>query len=361
MNDSTNNTTAGRSAGISLGKVCHYQHQHADTALPGSTKGAHPLALGSTLGGTPGATTERRRCIGSAGGVNLLERAGVATPTTAGGSAEQATAGSSTEQARERARQRELGLERIREATEAAVAVQELQRTKVYDVELPDWGLTAEEQAMMYTQLPELERIEGMPLLTASQLPSLLGSAPWGTRAGVIRDSVRRALGIPSDFEGSRATAHGVLHESAALAVYNQHMRTDHEINTQRYTHHTQTWLGATPDYVELVDDEAVAIGEIKCPYLGFTDVERYLMRYRHQIQAQLYVTGADMCDFIIYDSNSGSVLPMVVRPDARWWEDYGDRVTAAAAEIRGILARLCSREYLATAEGRALLVQYVY
>lgn len=256
---------------------------------------------------------------------------------------------------------RGIEYDKLQDATAVASMEQDLKNIGVAMGDAGGWTLTDAERQRIYRQLPVLQRVPDTPLLTASQLPALLGAAHWGERSSVIRDSVRRALGVPSDFDGNRATEHGILHEPYALAVYNQLMDTTHTTNIERYTHGEHVWLGATPDFVELLNGVPISIGEIKCPYLGVSDVQAYLLRYHHQVQCQLYVTGADLCDFILYNASSGSVLPTVIHGDPYWWDDNGSVIEDAAKEIRDVLVRLCSQEYLATAGGRALLVQYVY
>lgn len=80
-------------------------------------------------------------------------------------------------------------------------------------------------------------------------------------------------------------------------------------------------WIGISPD--GLIDNNLL---EIKCPliktHLNYIKDNKFPSVYKYQVQAQLYITGAEYCDFMSYYPN---LKPFIIRvlPDNETFERF--------------------------------------
>jgi len=131
--------------------------------------------------------------------------------------------------------------------------------------------------------------------ITASAVGSIMGLAPYSTRADVMRRMVREYHNAPSEFNGNAATEYGTFHEEGAISEFC--METGLKVEPAPFVPLTD-WLGASPDgYVS--DGRLI---EVKCPYglrkggefKSINDQKHYYA----QIQLQMLCTGRDECYF---------------------------------------------------------------
>lgn len=147
--------------------------------------------------------------------------------------------------------------------------------------------------------------------ITGSRVAAILGLSPWQTRADVLRDMVRQANGLPSDFQGNVATRWGEAHEAEAIAMY----ETTHGVMThggqELVIHPDHDFLAVTPD--GLVGHTGMI--EVKCPYRA--DYDTIPDHYVPQVQLQLAVTGRAWCDFVIW--RDGGIKVQCIEADPEW------------------------------------------
>ena len=124
----------------------------------------------------------------------------------------------------------------------------------------------------------------------------------------------------------SKATEHGQIHEQTAINTLQNMFNNTLEIATcGLFIPVDRPYLGASPDRL-LCGDSVI---EVKCPYTSrFKKIDEktvpYLRRdrynnlslkvhhpYYYQIQGQLYATGRQFCDFIVYTFVDICVIPI--------------------------------------------------
>ena len=147
-------------------------------------------------------------------------------------------------------------------------------------------------------------------------------------------DMLRSGLWDMKDLSHVPAIQWGTAHEQLAINAYQS---TGHLIVNE-----TGLWLfgngclGASPDGLVYDGLRFVGILEVKCPYkirdlkvaqdkdlvtfLPFMVSETQMVKthdYYHQIQAELYATGAQWCDFFVWTPNH--MLKVRIYPDQYW------------------------------------------
>jgi len=128
--------------------------------------------------------------------------------------------------------------------------------------------------------------------ITASRVGAILGNSPFRTRADVMREMVREALGAESEFQDNVAVRWGRDNEDGALLDF----RLDTGLAVEPIGFVTlEDWAGVSPDGFTS-DGGGV---EQKCPYSLRAAVAPVPFKtlaeqphYRDQVQFSLYVTG---------------------------------------------------------------------
>ncbi len=133
--------------------------------------------------------------------------------------------------------------------------------------------------------------------VTGSRVAAILGLSPYEKRDGVLRDMVRQAHGLESEFGGNIATQWGNDHEDDAIAEYEETRGVMVHGGQTFHVHPEYDWLGVTVD--GLVGNDGLL--EVKAPYRATytTIVER--PDYQAQVQLQLACTRRDWADFAVW------------------------------------------------------------
>ena len=133
---------------------------------------------------------------------------------------------------------------------------------------------------------------------------------------------------------------HGTETEPIARKAYEEIMETEaKEIGfiTPDEDNPFNEWVGISPD--GLLSDGGLL--EIKCPkpktHLGYIEGNKLPTEYRHQVQGQLFVTGAPYCDFMSFVED---MKPFIIRvyPDEKLHQDYTQRLSELIQEVKNKL-----------------------
>ena len=151
--------------------------------------------------------------------------------------------------------------------------------------------------------------------------------------------------GRPSSAWGERCKRYGQRFEPAALRSVQTYINPSGLVIEEPclYISKTHSFLAATPDGIirnpSTKDIDTVV--EVKCPYTGRFTFKRpawvlkkdngtyeleYKSRYYYQVQAEMFVTGAQQCLFAVY--NNRMTYLMVVPRDQPFIEDTVSRLT---------------------------------
>jgi hypothetical protein len=115
-----------------------------------------------------------------------------------------------------------------------------------------------------------------------------------------------KLTGVRRDFQND-ATAFGVEQEANAISLYE--LETGYSVSQTGYIEKITDWYGGTPDgYIEKEN----GIIQVKCPYdyknhlsnLLTDSVELFKAKHREyywQCMSDMFVTGANWCDFVSY------------------------------------------------------------
>jgi putative phage-type endonuclease len=135
------------------------------------------------------------------------------------------------------------------------------------------------------------------------------------------------------------AMEHGVETEPIARAAYEALF--DVEVKTVGFVtpdedHKYHEWIGVSPDGI--IDDGLI---EIKCPkmitHLGYIADDKLPSEYRHQVQGQLFVTGAAWCDFVSYVEGM-KLFVVRVFPDKEMFKEFEERLDSV---IKRVISKL--------------------
>jgi len=150
--------------------------------------------------------------------------------------------------------------------------------------------------------------------ITGSRIAAILGLNPYSSRADVLREMVREALGAPREFTGNDATRYGQEMEPLVLAAYERHAGTMVHGGQEFVIHPIHHFLAATPD--GLVGDDGTV--ECKAPYRGtythFDEVPYYVP----QMRLQMACTGRQWCDLAVLHRD-GSLHVSRLEHDPEW------------------------------------------
>ena len=174
-------------------------------------------------------------------------------------------------------------------------------------------------------------------IITGSRIGAVLGISPFQSRKALLREMVDEANGIYSDFD-NEPMRWGRENEETAVKLYS-FLYGEDEVSETGF--HTKEMIGASPD--RLVGEFGLV--EIKCPWNQreekvpqFKSIEDKDMRhYYHQIQAQLYVTDRQWCDFFQWAPN-GYRCERVMRKE-NWYPLHRDLFREFMDDYEALLA----------------------
>ncbi len=153
--------------------------------------------------------------------------------------------------------------------------------------------------------------------VTGSRIGAILGHNPHKTRDGVMRDMVREALGLPSEFAGNDATRHGENYEPVARRWYEQEkLVTVEELGLIQHKLHPD--LAVSPDGLVEDGDSRWAI-EIKCPYWVKRPYSVFDPKKRHYLDQCLLlaeVLDVQHVDFVCWISDDNAIVERVDRDE---------------------------------------------
>jgi hypothetical protein len=127
---------------------------------------------------------------------------------------------------------------------------------------------------------------------------AILGLSPFGSRADVLREMVREALGATTEFAGNVATAYGEEMEPVILAAYEARIGTMTHGGGEIVIHPVHDFLAVTPDGLAFHD----GMVECKAPYRGTYTHWREKPHYVAQMRLQLDCALRAWCDFAVMD-----------------------------------------------------------
>ncbi len=182
-----------------------------------------------------------------------------------------------------------------------------------------------------------------------------------GSKCGKILKQKKRTVALlrfclyPRPFHHTpKAISWGRKNEPVARSAYIQYVKTlgDPKINVSLcgfYIHRDKGWLGASPDAkVQDAVDSSFGIAEFKCPfskaevtvrsacedqnfYCELTEDQNIKLKrnheYYHQVQLQLYVSGAVWCDFCVWTTKSMETER--IYPCIKWQEEEVPKLDA--------------------------------
>lgn len=150
--------------------------------------------------------------------------------------------------------------------------------------------------------------------ITGSRIGAILGLNPYQSRADVLRQMVREALGAESEFTGNDATRYGQSKEPEALALYEGERGVMTYGGDECIVHPEHDFLAVTPD--GLVDPGGMI--ECKAPYSASYTHWSERPYYEAQMRLQLECCGRDWCDFVVLDRD-GKIHTSRMERDPEW------------------------------------------
>ena len=172
--------------------------------------------------------------------------------------------------------------------------------------------------------------------VTGSTVGGILGLSPYMTRADVMRNMVREALGAEREFTGNVATQYGTNNEPGAIIEWQ--METGLQWKPAYFIQH-EDWLGASPD--GWTSDGGLL--EVKCPYGKRDDAAPVFKtpdeqpHYLAQMQVQMFVARVSLCHFYQWSAH-GSRHDRIERDDV-WLAGNLPRLKQFHAEFLDELA----------------------
>lgn len=188
--------------------------------------------------------------------------------------------------------------------------------------------------------------------VTGSTADAMLAESKSNTQRTnlTIRLAVERLTGrhFDKDFQ-SRAMEQGLARESDARCAYE--CETGHMVMEVGFCKHTELFAGCSPDG-QINDFEGLV--SIKCPdfsaHSDALDGKTISLKYRRQIAHELWVTGAQWCDYVSYNPDFGDGLSLVVIRIARdetAMQEHDKAVRAFLAEVEAKYLALKTRRSL--------------
>ncbi len=156
-------------------------------------------------------------------------------------------------------------------------------------------------------------------MITASRFDAVKAKSKDGKGYGKTRYDYLLELASERLFQEmdesytNAAMERGKRLEADARAAY----QTDYEVDvTQVGFFRLDDWVGASPD--GLIDVDGLL--EIKCPkgkiYLQHKDTGMLVNDYKHQTQGQLWITGRQWCDFVVYHPKADLLVTRLYRDE---------------------------------------------
>lgn len=142
--------------------------------------------------------------------------------------------------------------------------------------------------------------------VTASNIGDVMAKGKDGAESiGRYKYKVRllaeRMTGVPPESYTNASMEWGVQNESIACMMY-EAKRDVLLDKTGFWLHPDIKWMGVSPD--RLVESNGLV--EVKCPntttHLDYVFAGKVPNEYVKQVQAQLWVTGREWCDFVSFD-----------------------------------------------------------
>lgn len=144
----------------------------------------------------------------------------------------------------------------------------------------------------------------------ASESPALLGLSPWFPRTPFQLFEVKSGLRV---IEQNEAMRQGLAHEPRAREIYERE-RGDLMVP------HVVEGAGGYAASLDGISLDGSRILEVKCPRQGSGSglwLDRVVPdHYTAQVQHQLMVTGAEVCDFAIYAPDLDRLAVIEIAPD---------------------------------------------
>jgi putative phage-type endonuclease len=212
----------------------------------------------------------------------------------------------------------------------------------------------------MFTDTREL--VQGTPewrearigRITGSMVGAILGVSPFTTRRAALKRMVKEAMGELDDFTNA-AMEWGTQHEETSVKLYEALYLGSETIAKTGYWYKGD--VGASPDRLVGAD----GLLEIKCPYSKRDDerptfeapTSAILPHYWHQVQAQLYVTDRQWCDFLQWTPHDHHICR--IRRDPEWLDNHIDEFAKFMQEFEDMRHQMASggpSERLALSEG---------
>lgn len=142
--------------------------------------------------------------------------------------------------------------------------------------------------------------------VTASNMADVMSKGKEGKESQTrykykVKLVAERMTGSSQDSYSNSYMEWGIEHEQFACIAYESTKEVFLD-KTGFWLHPTIKWVGVSPD--RLVGDDGLV--EVKCPatttHLNYLFDGKVPSEYVKQIQAQLWVTGREWCDFISFD-----------------------------------------------------------
>jgi putative phage-type endonuclease len=154
--------------------------------------------------------------------------------------------------------------------------------------------------------------------ITGSTVGAILGVSSLMTSEDVLKRIVRGALQGDGGDSPNIAMQWGIDNEDNALAL----VSLETEIEFQKcgfITHPTHDWFGSSPDALYENENQELSPVEVKCPYSRKIVPLSEREDYWHQVQAHLFVTGADQGIYAVWTPTAHHIE--FVDCDLDWWK----------------------------------------
>ena len=171
--------------------------------------------------------------------------------------------------------------------------------------------------------------------LTASNFGHVLQASRSGN-ANTI-ESIRNDFFVSKDISNCPPVKWGVDHEKQAIDTYQK--LTGFQVAETGLWLFPDGYIGASPDGLVYIQGQLTGILEVKCPWrlrsLQANSLEQLVKElpflswplalnhnhdYYHQVQGELFATGAPWCDFVVWSPLNPPIV-LRVTPDASWYK----------------------------------------
>lgn len=183
--------------------------------------------------------------------------------------------------------------------------------------------------------------------VTASRVTDVMAKAKSGEaltrhkyKMQLVAERITKT--IPESFSND-AMAWGVAHEDVAAMSYEAVKSTF--VDKVGFVHHPYIkWVGVSPD--RLVGTQGLV--EIKCPqtftHLEYLCTQKVPTKYFNQMQAQMWCTSREWCDFVSFDprlSIKNQLLIVRVQRDNEFIASMEEEVIVFLSEVENLIIQL--------------------